>query len=259
MINPVSFRARGLKAIECQPAELLDHRIIFQGRSGMASIQDAEGESLHGVIWVCDDTDMKKLDKIESVYDRVTANARNYNGTTIECVVYKYNEDRLEEARMKVAGEDCDPSERYLEIMIEGCVHHHVKSSYIDWLKAHPKIPRTPEAQWKSYAEAPEGVTMTVEELSTHNGKDGNRLCYAFNGKVCEASKGCPPHPAQTLSAGNPDAAFFCAKMLYDPKYGDPATPADMSDKHRRYREDDILFHLGDEINGLTQVIATLV
>jgi len=102
---------------------------------------------------VCDDTDMKKLDKIEMVYDRVTANARLYNGTTIECVVFKYNEVRLEETRMKVAGEDCDPSERYLEIMIEGCVHHHVKSSYIDWLNAHPKNPRTRCANpvgWKS-------------------------------------------------------------------------------------------------------------
>jgi len=259
MINPVSFRARGLKGTECQPAELLDHKIVFQGRSGMASIKDSVGESLHGVIWLCDDTDMEKLDEIESVYDRITATARLYNGKHIECVVYKFNETRLEERRMKVADEDGDPSERYLEIMIEGCIHHRVKSSYIDWLKAHPRKSRTPEDQWKSYAEAPVGVTMTAKELAIHNGKDGNRLCYAFNGKVCEVAEGCPPNVIHIMAGGNPDVAFFCAKIFYDPKYGDPATPVAMDDEHRRCMEDYMLFLFGDEINGLTQVIATLI
>ena len=59
--------------------------------------------------------------------------------------------------------------------------------------------------------------------------------------------------------AGKPDLAYDCAKILYDPKYGDPATPGEMGDEHRRCIEDEILFQLGDEINALTQVIATLV
>ena len=46
MLNPVSFAARGLTAADSKPAELLDHRITFRGRMGMAGVEPATGASV---------------------------------------------------------------------------------------------------------------------------------------------------------------------------------------------------------------------
>ena len=275
MINPVSFRARGLTATVCKPAELMRHRIAFRGRSGMASVEDvvpAEGKdtdmgakeregkgkgggdghgngngsgngngngngdgkdadtgmnqdagerersgdifdpsrSVHGVVWLCDEADMAKLDAIESSYDRVAARARLYDGVEVDCTVYKYNEVRLAEYNSKKKKKEKEeeeegdglPSERYLEIMIEGCRHHNVSPSYVEWLRAHGKIARRDEKLWASYPDAPAGVTMSMEELATYDGKGGARLCYGFNGKVCEVPDGCPVHPMHGIAGG---------------------------------------------------------
>lgn len=59
--------------------------------------------------------DMVKLDKIEATYIRETAKAIDYNGNSYEATVYtRVNATRGPE-------HDKDPSERYLDIMIEGC------------------------------------------------------------------------------------------------------------------------------------------
>ena len=134
MINPKSFAARGLTSLDCKPAELLNHRIVFKGALGMAGVEEVENESFHGVLRVVSETDMKKLDAIETGYDRVTAYAKCYDGSTQTCTVYKFNPDTMKQLHNgHTEGVDGLPQERYLDIIIEGCKHHGVHADHIKW------------------------------------------------------------------------------------------------------------------------------
>jgi gamma-glutamylcyclotransferase (GGCT)/AIG2-like uncharacterized protein YtfP len=122
MLNPVSFHARHLTASASKPAELLDHEIEFKGDLGMAGVVPSKGKSMHGCVWECSEETMRKLDVIESTYDRVPATARLYDGVEIQCTVYKFNEAGV----TAMGGKDCPPTERYgarfpTEIYTRGC------------------------------------------------------------------------------------------------------------------------------------------
>ena len=79
---------------------------------------------------------------------------------------------------------DKHPTERYIDIMVRGAIHFGVKQSYVDWLKSLEVQPRTKPEEFVKF-ELPEGLPMmTLEELKAGNGRDGNPLYFAINGKV---------------------------------------------------------------------------
>ena len=59
--------------------------------------------------------------------------AKLYDGTEIKVTAYTRPVDK-ERGHHK----DKKPTQRYKEIITEGCEHFGVKQSYIDWLKNHP-------------------------------------------------------------------------------------------------------------------------
>ena len=61
-MNPVSLKGRDLVPLESRPAELLDFKIGFFGKEGMATALPAPGESFHGVVHLMKDADMDVLD-----------------------------------------------------------------------------------------------------------------------------------------------------------------------------------------------------
>ena len=69
---------------------------------------------------------MKKLDKIEMVYQRIPSKARLYDGTIIDCTVYGDPAGKIDHSN------DRPPTERYIDIMIQGATQHGVKPEYID-------------------------------------------------------------------------------------------------------------------------------
>ena len=49
-MNPVSLENRELFPIESKPAEILDYKLVFFGKLGMAEAFPEEGQSFHGVV-----------------------------------------------------------------------------------------------------------------------------------------------------------------------------------------------------------------
>ena len=114
MMNKVSITNRGVIPLESVPAELLDYELIFFGGMGMACAQPCEGKSFHGVLHKCKEEHMLKLDKIESVYERIPSKAKLYDGTIIDCTVYGDPSGNI------IHSDDKPPTERYIDIIIEG-------------------------------------------------------------------------------------------------------------------------------------------
>jgi len=87
MMNNISLSGRSLNPIESKPAIIIDYKLIFMGRGGMAAAVHDEGSSFHGVLHLMSSDNMIILDKIESGYNRETAKAKLYNGEIKECTV----------------------------------------------------------------------------------------------------------------------------------------------------------------------------
>ena len=81
MMNPVSLNNRDVFPLESKPAEILDYKIVFFGKAGMAAAQHQVGESFHGVLHKLTAKEMQILDKIEFSYSRIPSKAKLYDGT----------------------------------------------------------------------------------------------------------------------------------------------------------------------------------
>ena len=81
MMNKVSLNSREIFPVESKPAEILDFDLIFFGGSGMACAEVKEGKSFHGVLHKLVEKEMKVLDGIERIYQRVPSKAKLYDGT----------------------------------------------------------------------------------------------------------------------------------------------------------------------------------
>ncbi|MHB8511121.1 MAG: gamma-glutamylcyclotransferase family protein [Actinomycetota bacterium] len=91
---------------------------IFDG--GVATIIDAIGESVHGVVWEIDDSHLASLDEWEAYplgYDRFEITLAD--GST--ALVYQANSTEPEA-----------PEERYLEGILRGARFHGLPEEYID-------------------------------------------------------------------------------------------------------------------------------
>jgi hypothetical protein len=171
---------RNLNPTVSRPAILRDFELAFKGEAGMGTVIEKAGGHLHGVVHTITQREMLMLDKIESGYDRLTVTAEFYDGSKGPATVYKFKPDLLAKSMwalfclqiesvlhlcMRVAlmgsGPDGLPSERYLDIIIRGCVHHKVDSKWIDWLKTVKVVPRKTQAELKTYPDPPAGKTMT--------------------------------------------------------------------------------------------------
>ena len=102
-----------------------------------------------------------------------------YDGTVKDAVIYV-----LDPAKSRPAGEDKPPSERYIDIITQGCQHFGVKQEYIDKLKSHEQQKRKDPADYQKLV-VPDGVpTMTMDDVKAADGKEGRPLYTTSNGKV---------------------------------------------------------------------------
>ena len=237
MINPVSIRNRGINPISSEPAELLDHRIGFFTSDGYAEAVPEVGASFHGVIHHLTKEDMTKLDKIEQLYDRRTATARLYDGTTRTVSVYIQSD--LEKAK---GMENGLPKERYLGIMIAGCRHYGVDPKYIEFLENHESVPRLSPDKYLSFGSAENcDRSMTLTEVLENDGSDGKPLYMSVNGKVIELTHDRESRMFQDFyhmfqNMGQ-IGELFIAKVVYEPRYGVPERLEDVTPEHAAYCE----------------------
>jgi hypothetical protein len=80
MINKVSLNNRGIVPIKSSPAQIYGYDLQFLGRLGMATALVNPEASFHGVLHLLTNTDMIKLDTIESGYHRLPGRCVMYDG-----------------------------------------------------------------------------------------------------------------------------------------------------------------------------------
>lgn len=92
----------------------------------MAEALPSEGDSFHGVLHELHAEDLQVLDRVEFTYDRQNCTVLLYSGETVIATVYVLKAGLREQFLVNNL-----PSERYMELLIEGCRHHGVDNSHI--------------------------------------------------------------------------------------------------------------------------------
>lgn len=222
MMNNVSLSARKLYPKQSIPGELQDFELIFYGSQGMAAAKPASGKSFHGVLHKMTDEDMKALDKIEATVSRTEAKAKLYDGTIVDCTCY--SNPPKEDPSGAGNTEDKPPTERYIDIMVEGARNHKVDENYIQGLLKMDSQPRTKVADFEKWERPADLPTWTMKEVEAGTGGDGQPMYSALNGVVveCLLPKDAPFYgPTQNLFAGK-HMEIPCSTTWYEPKYGLP-------------------------------------
>ena len=183
MVNPTSLRLRKLTPLESYCGILRDWKLVFLGDCGMASILPCSSTApatragpfhrgdFHGVLHRLPKEQMNKLDVIESSYDRLEVEIECYDGVTQRAVVYKMAEQKLDPSKP-----DALPSERYLDIISQGLVHHGVHAEYIRWVRGHSCVKRKLPSAYKKipihalHQSGAKKLQMTAEELQRFDG-----------------------------------------------------------------------------------------
>lgn len=220
MMNNFALNYRGIFPVESKPAEILDFEITFFSKLGMACADPKQGTSFHGVLHKVSEKQMEILDKIEGIYTRIPSKAKTYDGEIINCTIYSDPVGKIDHSN------DRPPTERYIDIMVEGATKHGVKKEYVDWLRNIEQQPRKKMHEFNVFALPENAPTMTFEEVQKGDGEDGRPVLTAVNGKVLEvkAHSDDPMHN-ETLKwckenlAGKHAETTMCF-MLYDPKFG---------------------------------------
>jgi len=231
MMNPTSLKLREIDVIRSYPGVIQNFKLNFAGRYGMAEALPSVGNCFHGVVHEITKEMMVKLDEIEFVYDRCSAQCKLYDGTEITVTVYIFNRGREEDG--KFLEENNPPQRRYLEIMMQGAKYFGVRQEYINSLNNHEcvKRPSPPFNKWADRSKLP---VVDPNKLI-----DTDEICYrTLNGTVWE----CERDKLLTFWKKFEDAPdnsmeLQLSRILYDPKYGTPETRDDLTAEHSAYIE----------------------
>ena len=204
MCHMMSWRNRGLTPLSSQPAEVFNFKLIFTGDGGWAEASRDEGSSFHGVLHTVTASDLAKLDEVEEIYDRVPCRCRTYDdGQMKDAWIYTMKNDEAIKASL---GADKPPKERYLSIIIEGCKHHNVAKSHVDWLQSIDYVKRKDPRDFQSLYVPPDLPTFNSHDdiLARGSGKDDQPLWMSLNGKVIEWLPESVGYKLFSRSAGRP-------------------------------------------------------
>src|ERR1700739_1478186 len=132
-----------------RPATLADHDWLINQR-GVATVERFAGTHVHGVVWDLSDRDLTTLDSAEVVpvrYRRDRLPVRTPDGPSDAWV---YIDHRVETGA---------PRPGYLEMIIDGAIHHRLPSGWIDFLR------RWDPMHWPSPAVLKHGGPQSLSEL----------------------------------------------------------------------------------------------
>ena len=220
-MNPQSNENRNVWPKVSIPAELPEYELAFYGQSGMAEVIPKPGKKVQGVAHNLDSATFEIMDKLEGV-PRVPVQCKLQDGTIIEAFVY------LRPSDVKRGPEiDKPPTERYLEVMVDGARYNRLPKDYINYLRNLDKQPRKKVEEFKKLSDPPtEGMpTFTLQDLKDADGKDGNPLYMSINGVVRQYlgnDKASITRYETLRNSNGPHMEFFFAVGMYDPKYGLP-------------------------------------
>jgi hypothetical protein len=180
-----------------------------------------------------------ELDKLEYVYKRVAVQVRTYDDRLISAWAYQWDE-----AKLSLSPPHALPSERYVDIIAQGCEHYGVDAEHVRWLRSLPHEPRKRVDEYRKIPSPPDRE-ISEAELAANNGKHGAALWISINGKVLMFAE----DPADNKDAqvqwdlhsaryGGQDATFFLSCVIYEPRYAVPTDYASMSSDLRGWAEE---------------------
>jgi hypothetical protein len=233
MMNPKSLHGRDIHPLLSIPARIIDYELGFFG-PGFAEALSSKGRSFHGVLHQISLQDGIALDKIEASYLRMPCLTEKYDGECIEAFVYCRDHNKVQPTVNN------PPSERYLSILIEGCLHYRVDQSHIDYLKSLPFIPRKNPSDYAKLAVPPGLKVWTMEDVKKGDGIDGNPVYFTLNGKVIEyiGKEGEVLLHFAFMGAAGKNAEVTFSKQSYEPKYGMYDSIEFFTQEHCAYVED---------------------
>jgi hypothetical protein len=245
MINPISLHLRDLTPLISYPARCPDYRLVFRDPSGMADIERYKGKEFDGVVHLLPIEQMIRLDQVEHMYRRIIVNIIDYQERSHLVYVYKMSLIGQQERPIGI------PSERYLDIIVKGCEHFGVRSSYINRLKhEQPVVPRKLPIAYQTINDIPDNIYYTNDDLLKHDGKDPMfPLWISINEKILEYT-GLPSddHPDYENQKrfyefavsyfGGREVAHVISRAWYEPMYKLPLNDDDLCDEQRALAED---------------------
>jgi hypothetical protein len=223
-------------------AMLKGWRLKFVGSGGMASAEECEAtnpeEELHGVLHLMTRVQMQELDKIEGGYARTQCVAHLYDGTRIQANVYQM------EAKLVGTPRPSLPTERYIDIICQGCQQHGVSSAWIDRVRAQACVTRPPTHTWRAFPTSDDTPLLKHADLKHCSGRDGNPLRIVINGKALEFC-GDTDNYFYTYfvknNIGGTDFTLRFARGYYEPAFKFDAnikSVSEMEESHRLWVED---------------------
>mmetsp|Transcript_39167 Transcript_39167/g.88228 ORF Transcript_39167/g.88228 Transcript_39167/m.88228 type:complete len:305 (+) Transcript_39167:2-916(+) len=240
MMNPVLIQGRHLKPIKSVPAQLMDFKLQFLGHSGFAANVPEPGASAHGVLHLMPLESMEQINEEERGYDRVSGTAKCHDGSEIGCTVYVVNPKNLSAEEAAKIADSKLPAERYIDRLVEGATHYGCAPEFIAWLRAQPRVPRKPAGELLCLNTKAIVATWSLGYLEKHkNPGESEPWVIGLNGKVLQyvgPKEG--KAKKRLMSWSGEDVTLRLAKEMYDPKYGMPQTPADISAELALVQED---------------------
>jgi len=207
-LNINSLLAKGVKPLASRRAILKDWRLrfnvqhFFQHEGGVGNIErsEASGDRVLGVLYDCPDECLQPLDAME-------ANGYGYERITLEVEV----EGELISAFSYVGmpefiDNECLPSQRYLNIVVNGARQAGLDSDYVNRLVAQP----VHHADDYPFYAPPLGDYPTFDETSLAR----HPMYTALYGSVFDMSEARPLHQYLKSFFGGCDMTLFHLKRL---------------------------------------------
>eukprot|EP00597_Dinobryon_sp_UTEXLB2267_P007684 CAMPEP_0170086302 /NCGR_PEP_ID=MMETSP0019_2-20121128/21017_1 /TAXON_ID=98059 /ORGANISM="Dinobryon sp., Strain UTEXLB2267" /LENGTH=405 /DNA_ID=CAMNT_0010303291 /DNA_START=222 /DNA_END=1439 /DNA_ORIENTATION=- len=246
---------RELSPISSQAAVLPGFRLLFRGSGGMATAEKLDSpdiniyevdeaeypfEGVHGVLHLLTVAHSKILDEFEGGYSRMPCKVKLYNGTEVQAFYYQMDRNKW------AYPNDSLPTERYLDIISQGCVSHGIANEWVQFIRNHKCISRKNTVEFSTFAMTTANVPiLSWEEIRKCDGKDDKKLWIVINNKVLEF-KGdrrsfFPFGYFVKHDIGGTDFTVRFAKAFFEPKYkihSATATCCELEVEHRAWVED---------------------
>jgi hypothetical protein len=207
-MNMTSLRAKGVEPFTAQCATLQGWRLrfnvqhFFRHEGGVGNIErtDEPDDRVLGVLYECPDEALAPLDAVEAFghgYDRITVGVETDN-EQVSALTYIGMPEFIDD--------NCLPSRRYLNIVVEGARRAGLDSDYVQALMSQPI--HQPDEHPPFILPPGDYPTFNDDSLAKHP------LYTALNGAVFDMSEARPLHEYLKGFFGGRDMTLFHLKRM---------------------------------------------
>lgn len=208
-MNMIALKAKGVTPVSSERAILHNWRLtfdvphFFQHEGGVGNVHpsDNPNDSVHGILHECHEEDLPTLDELEAlgvVYSREEVEVETYKSQKHQAYVYVGIPTRLDESS--------SPSERYLNILVNGAKLAKLDESYVEALASTPTHVKQDYPGFE-FPDTPTTVFNT-QSLAEHP------MYTAYAGAVFDMSEAREDHDFLKNFMGGKDMTLFSLKRM---------------------------------------------